>query len=108
MIPVDTSDLAQQAVAVLGRLAANALRGPAKQAGEALYDTVAGTLRLTRRAGCLAEFHEDPQAGHLALIGALTVATTRDRVLRTKVSRQVYAVRHARGLTEAPAGRLAS
>jgi hypothetical protein len=105
---VNTNDLAQQAVAVLVRFASNGLRGPAQQAGAALYDTVAGALRRSHRAACLAEFHEDPQAGHLALLGALTAETTRDRVFRTAVSRQVYAVHNARSCRTETLGRLAS
>jgi hypothetical protein len=107
VIPVDTNDLAQQAVTVLVRLASNDLRGPARQAGDALYAIVASALRRSRRANCLAEFHEDPQSGHVALLAALTAETTRDRVLRTAVSRQVYAVHNARTCVEDPVGRLA-
>ncbi len=93
---------------MLVRLASNGLPGPAQQAGDALYDTVAGALRRSHRAACLAEFHEDPQSGHLALLGALTAEMTRDRVFRSAVSRQVYAVHNARTCRVDTLGQLAS
>jgi hypothetical protein len=93
---MDTTALADQAVDLIFKLLGGALQGPAEQAGDELFDLVAGRLSRSGRDSALRDFRAAPShpRSHAALVEALTAELEASQSFRTSVAHSVDTALH--------------
>ncbi|MEO6082938.1 MAG: hypothetical protein ABIQ18_07510 [Umezawaea sp.] len=93
---MDTTVLADQAVGLIFKLLSGVLQGPAGQAGDQLFDLVAGRLARAGKDEALHDFRSAPARpeSHTALVDALRAELDASQSFRASVAHSVDTALH--------------